>query len=374
MTAEAFLTGQLSTVAGAGFEVHLLCGERGDLADLAAAENARLHVVPLSRQPSLRADLLAALRIARLLLVLRPRIVVMGTPKMALLGLAAAWLVRIPRRIYVLHGLRLEGGQRASRCFLWILEHLTCRLATEVVAVSPSLSEKAVRIRVLRRDRVTVLGHGSANGIDTARFRPASQQQQQEARHQLGVAGSGPVVCFVGRLTVDKGLVEMVNMWPLVRACHPDAQLLVVGGDETSDDDGRAALSALRRLQGVTLCGPRPDVEQVYRASDIALLLTRREGMPTVPLEAAACGLPVVASLATGTVDAVESGRTGILVGQGDHEAAARAVVSLLSDPDLSALYGSRGREMVLSRFREEDVWAAWTQHLTGARARCRRD
>jgi len=96
-----------------------------------------------------------------------------------------------------------------------------------------------------------------------------------------------------------------------------------------------------------------------YAAMDIIALPTHREGLPVVPLEAAAMELPVVATAVTGCVDAVVDGVTGILVPPRDPGALASAIQRLLSDPALRRKMGKAGRERVLREFRPESIWAA---------------
>jgi glycosyltransferase involved in cell wall biosynthesis len=93
------------------------------------------------------------------------------------------------------------------------------------------------------------------------------------------------------------------------------------------------------------------DTRDVYRAADLVAFPSYREGLPNVPLEAQASGVPVVGYAATGTVDAVVEGRTGVLVPTGDTEALGRALQNLADDPEHRRVLGSEARRLVVERF-----------------------
>jgi len=104
---------------------------------------------------------------------------------------------------------------------------------------------------------------------------------------------------------------------------------------------------------------PKDDMPAYYALMHIVVLPTYREGFPNVPLEAAAMGLPVVATRIPGCVDAVVDGVTGILVSPRDSVALADAIRRLLKNPELRQRMGKAGRERVLRDFRPEPIWEA---------------
>jgi glycosyltransferase involved in cell wall biosynthesis len=363
MTARAFLRGQLEHFSGHGWDVHLVCGEPG-LEEFAAAEHvAGLHLVPARRDPSPQ-DPATLVGLWRLLRRLRPEVVVAGTPKMGVLGTVAAFLARVPRRVYLVHGYRAEGLSGVARQVMVALERLACAAATDVVAVSPSLRRKLSGERITRAARISVLGAGSANGVDLARFRPTAPAERATARQAHGLPVDARVVCFVGRLTADKGVRALPEVWEEVSAARPDAWLLVVGAADSTDPADLAAVDRLRAHPRVRLLGRVEDVETVYRASDVHAMLTRREGLGMVALEAAACGVPTVALAVTGVTDAIRHERTGTLVSPGSPSEVARGVVRLLDDPGLRERFGAAGIARVRADFAQEQVWASWEHFL----------
>ena len=363
VTARAFLVGQLRFLIAAGWKVHLVSGEK-ELRDFAASEGGvQLHHVAMPREPSLT-DPVALIRLWWLMCSVRPGTVVMGTPKMGVLGTLAAYLARVPNRIYLLHGYRAEGLRGVRGLLLRFLDRMACSLATLVVPVSESLRRKVISEGVVAADKAEVLGEGSANGVDLERFRVPGTSLVQEVRSSFGVPASAKVVAFAGRLTRDKGLRDLVALWSSLGEEHADYWLLVAGAEEPVDDDDRAAISELGKLPRVRRLGHTLDVERVYQASDVLLLLSKREGLGMVALEAAACGVPTVGFATTGVVDAVVSGRTGILTDPDDLRAVVDALCLLLEDEPLRLRMREETRRHACA-YSQETVWTIWENTLS---------
>ena len=277
---------------------------------------------------------------------------------MSLLLLLAAFGSRVRHRIYLCHGLRFEGATGRRRYLLQLTERLLVALSTATIAVSPSVRARLADVGASSR-KLTVLGSGSANGIDIQRFE-RTPERIDRSRARRGLREGDQAVAFVGRLTHDKGLSAL-----LVCACTmPNVTFLVAGNHEPRNAADRRAIQQLSRLDNVCLLGRVSEIEEIYWASDALLLPTVREGMPTVVLEAAAAGRPTVAFEATGTVDAIVDGTTGLLVSSGDDRAFAVAAARLLSDTDLCQSMGNRAENRVRQLFEGSAVWENWSRYF----------
>ena len=357
VTAKSFLLGQLSALAAQGHDVHLVSSPGLDRGLL--DPRVSLHEVPLSREPSLVSDLRALWSLVLLLRRIRPQITVVGTPKAGLLVGLAAFLTRVPRRFYLLRGLRLEGTRGPTRLLLTVLEVLACRAAHRIVAVSPSLAAEVVRLPGVHSRNVLVVGAGSSNGVDTGRYAPPDAQRRTGQREQIGVDDDTVVLGFVGRLTPDKGLVEFLAVAEGLKA-RPDIAFLVVGDLEGRGDQD-SQREHLARL-GIRVTGYVQDPAPWYAAIDVLLLPTHREGFPNVVLEAAASGVPAVTTLATGARDSVVDGSTGLLVPPRDAPALQDAVLRLVNNPELRQSLGTAARERVLEVFDQKTVWRQYDE------------
>ena len=361
LSVQWFLRGQLGYLRDAGFDVTVVTAPGEGLDQARLSEDVRAIAVPMIRSISPGRDLVALWRLWRIVRRLRPAITNVGTPKAGLLAGIAAWLSRVPCRVYTLHGLRLETARGPVRPVLWLAEWLACRAAHRVICVSESVRRKALALRLVTPERAVVLGAGSCNGVDESRCAPGPEasRRARELRQSLGIPPDAPVAGFVGRLTRDKGIPELVDAYFRLRSEFPDLRLLLVGDFEDGDPIDPALRRGIEADPGILRTGFVRDVVPYYHVVDILLLPTYREGFPNAVLEAHAAGKPVIATRATGVVDAVADGADGILVPIGDPVALAEAAALLLRDPALAAGMGRAGRERILLHFRRKDVWNA---------------
>ena len=183
-------------------------------------------------------------------------------------------------------------------------------------------------------------------GVDHAFFSPGNRAG---ARRALGLPTDAPVLLFVGRVQPLKGLQVAIETLADVRRRWSDAVLVVVGGPSGLEGDGElAACSALARALGVSdamrWVDPQPHhmLSTYYRSADVVLVPSRSESFGLVVLEAAACGVPVVAAAVGGLTSIVVDGETGFLVEGRDPRDHAAAVTRILSDPVAAATLGAR--------------------------------
>jgi glycosyltransferase involved in cell wall biosynthesis len=332
----------------AGFQVTLVSSPGELLGRTAAREGVAAIPIPMRRRIAPMADLVSLLRLWRLLRKLKPDLVEFSTPKAGLLGTLAARLCGVPCRIYMLRGLRLETAVGFKRRILLAAERLASASAHIVLCNSNSLRAEAMALGVAPAARLHLLGEGSSNGVDTERFSPGPT----DVRERLGIAQNAFVVGFVGRLTRDKGLPELVAAFDEILRAEPEARLLLVGWFDAAEDalgpDLRACIESHPRIH---CTGFVDSTAPYYRAMDVMVLPTWREGFPNVVLEAAATAIPVVTTESTGSRDSVLPEVTGLLIPPGYPEAISEAVLKLLRDPQRRWRMGQAARAWVIEHF-----------------------
>lgn len=346
-------------LAERGWDVHVVSSPGARLDALAGVDGVTVHALTMAREPSPVSDLRSLIAWVRLLRRLRPDVVSVGTPKAGLLGGIAARLTRVPGRVYMLRGLRLETSTGVSRRVFTLLERLSVRSATKTLVVSKSLASRAVELKLGPQTAFTVLGDGSSNGIDVDAFERSlpDQDDLDRLRRDLALPQDTPVVGFVGRLTEDKGLLVLRAAVDRLAAEGTAFQLLIIGGIE---GDGSAAdLVGVTGGTGPIATGFVNDPEKYYPLMDVLCLPTLREGFPNVVLEAAAAGVPTVTTTATGAVDSVVDGETGLIVAVGDSDALAGGLRRLLADAELRKQYGLAAKRRARARFDRSVVWSA---------------
>ena len=363
-----FYTGQPDFLRRAGYDVAVISSPGVEAEELAKGEGAALFPIEIAREISPLRDLRSLLQIYRLLRKLRPALTNFGTPKAGMLGGLAAFAARVPGRVYTLHGLRLETASGLRRALLWCAEWLACRTAHLTLCVSESLRKRAVELGVVHAGSARVLGSGTCNGVDAARF---GKQAEPELRAALGIPSSAPVIGFVGRLVRDKGIPELVEAFQKISLTKPNLRLLLVGDFEAGDPVFPEVKRYIAQEPRIVRTGFVADVAPYYRLMQVLALPTHREGFGAVSLEAQASGIPVVTTQATGVVDSVVDGVTGSTVPVGDVQALAREIDRLLDDPALRARMGSAGKARALRDFAPEVIWkllaACYAELLSGA-------
>ena len=359
MSLKILLRGQLTWMQQQGFEVLAVSSDGPEVNDL-SAEGLSHQVVPMARAITPVADLLALVRMFRLIRRYRPDIIHTHTPKAGLIGILAAWAAGVPVRFHTVAGLPLMGLDGWRRWLLVLTERLTYRCATRVLVNSASLLRYIDEHITAGTVRLSVLGNGSSNGIDTVYFSrtPGLQEQGQLIRREHSIPDDAPVFCFIGRLVRDKGIGELVDAFDRVRAVFPDARLLLVGFTEPERDPLDADTEArIRGGSGIHAPGYCEDVRPWLAAADVFVFPSYREGFPNVVLQAAAMRLPVIASDINGCNEIVEDGSTGWLVPAQDLEALTAAMLTALQNRSVLEELGRSGRQRVEERFDRVVLW-----------------
>lgn len=354
-----FIAGQVDWMKARGIDVHIISSPGELLEKFGKDHGVPVYGVAMPRAITPVKDIDAVLRLARVIRRIRPDMVHAHTPKGGLLGMMAAKLARVPYSIYHMRGLLTLTATGRRKKLLSAAETLSCELADLVICQSFSLRDEAILQGLVTPEKSTVLVQGS-NGINVERFSPTRFDRALE-RQKLGIPEGATVASFVGRLVQDKGIRELADAWGRIEGdpAFSNAHLLIVGSYEERDPvppETRQKLEKCVRIHRVEWVN---DTAPLYAASDILVLPTYREGFPNVPLEAAAMGLPVLATRVVGCVDAVQDGVTGVLVPAGDSTALEAALRRYLTDAELRHQHGDAGQRRVVESFRPEVIWEA---------------
>jgi lipopolysaccharide/colanic/teichoic acid biosynthesis glycosyltransferase/glycosyltransferase involved in cell wall biosynthesis len=355
-----FYKGTLKHLKRAGFDPIMLSSPGSNLFDVSAWERVASIAISMEREIAPIQDLASLWRLYRTIRRVRPTIVDASTPKAGLLTGVAAWLARVPCRVYTLRGLRLETTSGLRRAILWTAEWMACACAHRVVCVSPSLRTRAIGLNLVSPEKAKVLVKGSG-GVDAKRFSPANRGavQSEGLRSRLGIPPGAMVLGYVGRFVKDKGIRQLIESFQQLRGIYPDLHLLLVGDFEPGDPVGPEVRRYIESERSIIRPGFVNDTAPYYPLMDVLALPTYREGFPGVPLEAQACGIPVVTTNATGAIDSIIDGVTGFLVPVGDTNSLTAAIGKLLTDPELRVRMGKAGRELMERDFHPEVIWDA---------------
>ena len=316
-----------------------------------------LHV-DFARKLALWQDLKATFQLLRIFVLNSPHAVHSITPKAGLLGMFAAWLVRIPRRCHTFTGQVWVTHRGVSRWVLKQFDKLIVLFSTQVFADSPSQCRLLEHEKVVKAGGISVLGPGSIAGVDVARFYPDPDARKTE-RAAVGTPASSTVFLYVGRLARDKGVFDLLTAFSQVVGEIDDVELWMVGPDEEGLLPQLVKMAAFGGCR-VRWLGATTAPERYMAAADIFVLPSYREGFGSVIIESAACGIPSIVYQIDGVVDAVVEGETGVLVPLRDIDALADAMQDLAVNDEKRYALGKRAMDRVRRDYSSTSITAEW--------------
>jgi glycosyltransferase involved in cell wall biosynthesis len=348
---------QLRAFADAGMEVIGVSAPGPYVAQLDAWGIRHEPLRHATRSVAMGQDAMALAELWTLFRRTRPDIVHTHNPKPGLYGRLAARAAGVPGVVNTVHGLYASpDDSRTRRAGVYALER------TASTCSGAELVQNEEDLAVLRRLRIpsrklVLLG----NGVDLHRFHADDRSSRRRvARRSLGVEDGAVVVGTVGRLVWEKGFHELFEAAERLSATRDDIVFVVVGDTDPEKDDsitpGEQQAAAGRGR--IVFTGARQDVEDVYPAFDLFVLASHREGFPRSAMEAAASGLPIVATDIRGCRQVVADGQNGLLVPLGDPARLAAAIEALAGDLDLRLRMGRAGRHKAEAEFDDRAVVA----------------
>jgi glycosyltransferase involved in cell wall biosynthesis len=291
------------------------------------------------------------LRLGRLVQAWRPDVLHSHMVHANFMARVLRLYVRVPALVSTIHSLH-EGG----RLKMWVYR-LTNGLADQMTIVSQAAADRFVTERIIPRELLTVV----PNGVDTERFRTVPLEARQRLRKSMGLERAF-VWIAVGRFDPPKDYPTMLRAFATLRARAPEAVLLLVGRGSLQTETESLA-RALGLTDRVRFLGVRNDVPELMSAADGYVMSSAWEGMPVVLLEAAAAGLPIVATAVGGNREVVCDQESGFLVPPGDPDALGEAMVRLsASSDDQRRAMGERGREHVRARYDLSRMVERWEE------------
>lgn len=358
-----FLEGQIEFWQQNGYNVHVSTAASDELTHFGQQNKVKTFALSLSRQSiEIRKDLHSFVQLKRYFRQEKPFIVHGNTPKAALLTMIAAKMENIPIRIYEMHGLPLQTAGLPSKLLLFLAEKICCRYATHVIAVSPSLRKEVILKGLVSPSKISVMHHGSCNGIDSLRkFNPLLINKKDVAflKIRYGISPTQEVVGFVGRLTKDKGVIELYKAWQKVKQQFPKALLLVIGEVDERVPLSHQWLTRIDADKSIIRTGRVANIAPYYELINFLVLPSHREGLGNVVLEAAAMKKPSIVSHVTGLKDAIVKNHTGLFCQAFSDDELADKIIYYLENTPLVEAHGKAARERVARYFCPADVWNA---------------
>jgi glycosyltransferase involved in cell wall biosynthesis len=353
------LDGQLQYFNELGYKTYLISPYGQRAVDFCKKENCELIAVPIKREISLVSDFINLIRIIFIFLKYKPDIVNLGTPKVALLGLMAAKITGVKRRIYTCRGFRFEHESGMTRRILVLMEKITGFCAQRIICISPSVEKFALENNLFSKAKTMVINYGSSNGVNLKLFnnKNISEFQKTILKQELNLTNKF-IFGFVGRLADRKGIKELLDAFLEIYKSNENTSLLIVGPIENSQIKDISVIETLKNHPGIVYTGNKLLNEIPFYISilDVFVLPAWWEGFGNVLVQAAAMKVPVITTDATGTKDAVSHQYNGIIIPKHDIKELKNAMLRLYEDKALREKFGENGI-IWASNFNNKIIW-----------------
>ncbi len=327
--------------------------------------NVKLIPIAIKRNPSLLSDFFLFFELSYFLKAGKYNLIHSITPKAGFFSMIIGSLCRIPIRVHTFTGQVWVNKKGLKRLFLKFCDKVTVFFATDILVDSPSQLTFLVKEGVLTNEKGRVIGHGSICGVDTKRFRP-NASARIEIRKNLNIRSNDKIILFLGRLGTDKGILDLAKAFKSLLSEYNNIFLLIVGQEENH------TYKSLENFFGdhmdhVRLQGFTNTPEKFMATADVFCLPSYREGFGQVLIEAAASGLPSIASNIYGITDAIEDKKSGILIPVNNVSALRKALLQVLLNKTLSTKMGKYARKRALKYFSSKFIASEMTNFYKNA-------
>ena len=360
-TVKNLLKPQIDYFVSQGLSVEIACSPGKEVKEL-QQQGYVIHPIPIDRRIAPVSNLQSIIKLTKLISKNNYNLVHVHTPMASVLGRIAAKIAGTKRIIYTAHGFYFHDNMPKNKYrFYHTIETGAAWFTDLILTQSREDLETATTTGLCEEEKVGYLG----NGVDVARFRRSNStsSQQESLRQELGLPEQGaPIIAMTGRITAEKGYLELMEALVILRERFPNLHLLCIGGELSSERDSfQCQLNELIEKHNldshVTLTGLRSDIPELLGLVDLFTLPSYREGLPRSILEAMAMELPVVTTDIRGCREAVVDGKTGFLVPPQNSEQLAAALGNLLADKSMRETFGKAGRQRVENEYDEALVF-----------------
>jgi glycosyltransferase involved in cell wall biosynthesis len=316
------------------------------------------HLIPLdiAREISFKRDVFALFKLINIFRASQFDAVHTLTPKAGLLGITAAFITRTPHRVHAFTGQVWANKYGFKRVLLKWVDKIYAKLSTHIIVDSPSQLDFLVNEGVVSKHKCSVFGKGSISGVNLDKFKLDAVVRERVRAH-LKIKDSEVLFLFLGRLNLDKGVMNLAQAF--IQANLNQSRLLFVGPDEQGIKANIQGLIGFNK--GLIEFIDYTDSPQDFMMSaDVLCLPSYREGFGSVIIEAAACGMPALASRIYGITDAIVENETGLLHEPKNVDQIEQKLQYLVQNPNERKRLGKNAYQRAVKDFDSKLITQAW--------------
>lgn len=280
------------------------------------------------------------------------------TPNASLYASFAGTFAKCPIRLYSQGGIRYLGFSGVLRVIFKFIEKITCFFSTHIRPVSISNLDFGISEGLYNSEKCSVIWNGSACGVDLNKFDVSEKEKYRaEIRSKYNLKDTDFVFGFVGRITRDKGINELISAFKGILDHKSNAYLMIVGRPDNDNTIDKELYAWAKSSENVIFTGYTSTVEKYFSAMDVFVFPSYREGFGMVVAEAQAMGVPVIVTNIPGPVDAMIDGETGLIVKDKDTSSLRKAMEYFQSSSDVTKKYNKNCVEHIRNNFEQQEFF-----------------
>ena len=352
ITVKAFLRPHIKELVNS-YDITIIANiDAGD--SIEGIPDARLLPLTIERKINFIHDILALINLYRIFKRERFDIIHSVTPKAGLLSMLAGYFSHIPIRVHTFTGQVWATKSGIKRKLFRFFDKVIAKAATNVLVDSKSQREFLLHEGVVSGSKSKVLLNGSICGVDVKKFSP-NNIARTRIREELGINDNALIFLYLGRISRDKGLLDLVHAFFDLSKRYQDIYLVIIGPDEDNLQKQIENIGA-SSMKYIHIIGYTDTPQDYMTAADIFCLPSYREGFGNVVIEAASVGIPSIGCRIYGVKDAIQEGITGLLYEPRNINELENRMQQLIDDPDLRKRLGEKASEYARAKFDEHDV------------------
>lgn len=360
-TAKAFLLKHFE-VLSVKYDIFLVANFDGF--DLSEFENIPVTIkhIPIVRSIHVIKDLKALFLLKSYLGKMQFNAIHSVTPKAGLIAMLAGKLGGVKNRIHIFTGQVWHTKKGVFKIILMFLDRIISKCATIVLVDGHSQRNFLIEHNIIKKEHSFVIGKGSISGVDLEKFVPTIDVKH-EMRKQLNYSDKDVVFMFLGRMNLDKGILDLAVAFQKLHSEFTNAKLLLVGPDE--ENLTPKINEIIQDNSAVIFTGHTNNPISYLQAADVFCMPSYREGFGTSVIEASLMKLPIICSDTYGLFDTIIDKNTGLRHKVANSDSIYEAMKTLYLDENLRIVYGENGSNYVINNFSAHSISMQWLSFYT---------